>query len=172
MRKGLRVEGSVPQAWHATITYYVLRIRKGRHILAKKVRAIVKLQVNAGKASPAPPVGPALGGHGINIMQFVKEYNERTADMVGFIIPAEITVYEDRSFSFVTKTPPAADLLRKAARVDKGSGTPNKVKVGTVTVDQVREIARTKMKDLNAYDEDAAVEMVKGTARSMGIEVK
>ncbi|MFL5734219.1 MAG: 50S ribosomal protein L11 [Chloroflexia bacterium] len=140
--------------------------------MAKKVRAIVKLQVNAGKASPAPPVGPALGGHGINIMQFVKEYNERTADMVGFIIPAEITVYEDRSFSFVTKTPPAADLLRKAAKVDLGSGTPNKVKVGTVTGDQVREIARTKMKDLNAYDEDAAVEMIKGTARSMGIDVK
>jgi large subunit ribosomal protein L11 len=140
--------------------------------LAKKVRAIVKLQVNAGKASPAPPVGPALGGHGINIMQFVKEYNERTADMAGFIIPAEITVYEDRSFTFVTKTPPAADLLRKAAKVELGSGTPNKVKVGSVTLDQVREIARTKMKDLNAYDEDAAVEMIKGTARSMGIDVK
>jgi len=140
--------------------------------LAKKVRAIVKLQVNAGKASPAPPVRPALGGHGINIMQFVKEYNERTSDMVGFIIPAEITVYEDRSFSFVTKTPPAADLLRKAAKVDLGSGTPNKVKVGSVTLDQVREIAKTKMKDLNAYTEDAAVEMIKGTARSMGIDVR
>jgi large subunit ribosomal protein L11 len=140
--------------------------------LAKKIRAVVKLQVNAGKATPAPPVGPALGGHGINIMQFVKEYNERTADQAGMIIPAEITVYEDRSFTFVIKTPPAADLLRKAAKVDKGSGTPNKDKVGTVTLDQVREIARTKMKDLNAYDEDAAVNMVKGTARSMGIEVK
>ena len=139
--------------------------------MAKKVRAIVKVQVQGGKASPAPPVGPALGGHGINIMQFVKEYNERTADQVGFIIPAEITVYEDRSFSFVIKTPPAADLLRKAARVEKGSGVPNKEKVGTVSLDQVRDIARLKMKDLNAYDEDAAVEMIKGTARSMGIEV-
>ncbi len=139
--------------------------------MAKKVRAVVKLQVNAGKATPAPPVGPALGGHGINIMQFVKEYNERTSDMVGMIIPAEITVYEDRSFTFVIKTPPAADLLRKAAKVEKGSGVPNKTKVGTVSLDQVREIARTKMKDLNAYNEDAAVEMIKGTARSMGIEV-
>jgi large subunit ribosomal protein L11 len=132
----------------------------------------VKVQVQGGKASPAPPVGPALGGHGINIMQFVKEYNERTADMVGFVIPAEITIFEDRSFTFITKTPPAADLLRKAAKVEKGSGTPNKAKVGSITLDQVREIARTKMKDLNAYDEDAAVEMIKGTARSMGIEVK
>ena len=139
--------------------------------MAKKVRAIVKLQVPAGKATPAPPVGPALGGHGINIMQFVKEYNERTADQAGFIIPAEITVYEDRSFTFVIKTPPAADLLRKAAGVEKGSGVPNKNKVGTVTRDQVREIARTKMKDLNAYDEETAMHMVEGTARSMGIEV-
>jgi large subunit ribosomal protein L11 len=140
--------------------------------LAKKVRAIVKLQINAGKATPAPPVGPALGGHGINIMQFVKEYNERTADQAGFIIPAEITVYEDRSFTFVTKTPPAADLLRKAAGIDKGSGVPNKTKVGSVSADQIREIARTKMKDLNAYDEDMAMKMVEGTARSMGIEVR
>jgi large subunit ribosomal protein L11 len=140
--------------------------------LAKKVRAIVKLQVPAGKASPAPPVGPALGGHGINIMQFVKEYNERTADQVGSIIPAEITVYEDRSFTFVIKTPPAADLLRKAAGVEAGSGTPNKLKVGSVTRDQVREIARTKMKDLNAYDEETAMKMIEGTARSMGIEVR
>jgi large subunit ribosomal protein L11 len=132
----------------------------------------VKLQVQAGKASPAPPVGPALGGHGINIMQFVKEYNERTSDMVGMIIPAEITVYEDRSFTFVIKTPPAADLLRKAAGVDKGSGVPNKTKVGSVSMDQVREIARTKMKDLNAYDEDQAVKMISGTARSMGIDVR
>ena len=140
--------------------------------MAKKVRAVVKLQVNAGKATPAPPVGPALGGHGINIMQFVKEYNERTADQAGMIIPAEITVYEDRSFTFVIKTPPAADLLRKAAKVEKGSGIPNKDKVGTVTNEQVREIARTKMKDLNAYDEEAAMKMIAGTARSMGIEVK
>ena len=140
--------------------------------MAKKVRAVVKVQVQGGKASPAPPVGPALGGHGINIMQFVKEYNERTADMVGFIIPAEITVFEDRSFTFVTKTPPAADLLRKAAGVEKGSGIPNKNKVGSVTMDQVREIARTKMKDLNAYDEDQAAKQIAGTARSMGIDVR
>ncbi len=140
--------------------------------MAKKVRAIVKLQINAGKATPAPPVGPALGGHGINIMQFVKEYNERTADQAGFIIPAEITVFEDRSFTFVTKTPPAADLLRKAAGVPAGSGVPNKTKVGTVTKGQIAEIARTKMKDLNAYDEETASKMIEGTARSMGIDVK
>src|SRR4051812_42551515 len=142
-----------------------------RHKLAKKVRAIVKLAINAGKATPAPPVGPALGGHGINIMQFVKEYNERTADQVGLVIPAEITVYEDRSFTFVIKTPPAPDLLRRAAGVPSGSGVPNKTKVGTVTRDQVRDIAKLKMKDLNAYDEDAAMKMIEGTARSMGIEV-
>ncbi len=140
--------------------------------MAKKVRAIVKLQIQAGKATPAPPVGPALGGHGINIMQFVKEYNERTSDQSGFIIPAEITVFEDRSFTFVTKTPPAADLLRKAAGVEKGSGAPNKEKVGTVSRDQIREIARTKMKDLNAYDEDMAMKMIEGAARSMGIDVR
>ena len=140
--------------------------------MAKKVRAIVKIQINAGKATPAPPVGPALGSHGINIMQFVKEYNEKTADMVGMVIPAEITIYEDRSFTFVTKTPPAADMLKKAAGVPGGSGTPNKAKVGAVTVAQVREIARTKMKDLNAYDEEAAINMIEGTARSMGIEIK
>jgi large subunit ribosomal protein L11 len=140
--------------------------------LAKKVRAVVKIQINAGKATPAPPVGPALGSHGINIMQFVKEYNEKTADSVGMVIPAEITIYEDRSFTFVTKTPPAADLLKKAAGVPTGSGTPNKAKVGSVTSAQVREIARTKMKDLNAYDEEAAMNMVAGTARSMGIEIK
>lgn len=139
--------------------------------MAKKVRAVVKIQINAGKATPAPPVGPALGGHGINIMQFVKEYNERTADQAGLIIPAEITVFEDRSFTFVIKTPPAADLLRKAAKVEKGSGIPNKDKVASVTRDQVREIVKTKMKDLNAYDEDTAMKMVEGTARSMGIEV-
>jgi large subunit ribosomal protein L11 len=140
--------------------------------LAKKVRAVVKIQINAGKATPAPPVGPALGSHGINIMQFVKEYNEKTADMVGMVIPAEITIYEDRSFTFVIKTPPAADMLKKAAGVQGGSGTPNKEKVGAVTLAQVREIARTKMKDLNAYDEEAAVHMIEGTARSMGIEIK
>jgi large subunit ribosomal protein L11 len=140
--------------------------------LAKKVRAVVKIQISAGKATPAPPVGPALGSHGINIMQFVKEYNEKTADSVGMVIPAEITIYEDRSFTFVTKTPPAADLLKKAAGVATGSGAPNKAKVGSVTSAQVREIARTKMKDLNAYDEEAAMNMVAGTARSMGIEIK
>ncbi|MEP6774341.1 MAG: 50S ribosomal protein L11 [Chloroflexota bacterium] len=140
--------------------------------MAKKVRAVVKIQINAGKATPAPPVGPALGSHGINIMQFVKEYNEKTADSVGMVIPAEITIYEDRSFTFVTKTPPAADLLKKAAGVPTGSGTPNKAKVGSVTSAQVRDIARTKMKDLNAYDEEAAMNMVAGTARSMGIEIK
>lgn len=140
--------------------------------MAKKVRAIVKLAINAGKATPAPPVGPALGGHGINIMAFVKEYNERTADQVGFVIPAEITVYEDRSFTFVTKTPPAADLLKKAAGVPKGSGVPNKEKAGSVSRDQIRDIARTKMKDLNAYDEDQAMKMIEGSARSMGITVR
>jgi large subunit ribosomal protein L11 len=140
--------------------------------LAKKVRAIVKIQIQAGKATPAPPVGPALGSHGINIMQFVKEYNERTAGQAGLVIPAEITVFEDRSFTFITKTPPAADLLRRAAGVEAGSGVPNKNKVGSVTRDQLREIARTKMKDHNAYDEDTAMEMIAGTARSMGIEVK
>jgi large subunit ribosomal protein L11 len=132
----------------------------------------VKIQIQAGKATPAPPVGPALGSHGINIMQFVKEYNERTAGQAGLVIPAEITVFEDRSFTFITKTPPAADLLRRAAGVEAGSGIPNKNKVGSVTRDQLREIARTKMKDLNAYDEDTAMEMIAGTARSMGIEVK
>ena len=140
--------------------------------MAKKVRAIVKLAINAGKATPAPPVGPALGGHGINIMAFVKEYNERTADLVGYVIPAEITVFEDRSFTFVTKTPPASDLLKKAAGVQTGSGAPNKNKVGSVSRDQLLEIARMKMKDLNAYDEDAAVKMIEGSARSMGLTVR
>ena len=140
--------------------------------MAKKVRAVVKIQISAGKATPAPPVGPALGSHGINIMQFVKEYNERTADMAGMVVPAEITIFEDRSFTFVTKTPPAPDLLKKAAGVQSGSGTPNKVSAGTVTLAQVRDIARTKMKDLNAYDEEAAIKMIEGTARSMGIQVQ
>ena len=139
--------------------------------MAKKVRAIVKLQIDAGKATPAPPVGPALGQHGINIMQFVKEYNEKTAAQAGSIIPVEILVYEDRSFTFVTKTPPAADLLRKAAGVDKGSGTPNKGTIGTITKDKLREIAQLKMKDLNAVDVEGAERMIAGTARSMGIKV-
>ncbi len=139
--------------------------------MAKKVKAIIKLQIPAGKATPAPPVGPALGQHGVAIMNFVKEYNERTAQQVGNVIPVEITVFEDRSFSFVTKTPPAADLLRKAANVDKGSGVPNRTKVGRVTQDQIREIAELKMKDLNAFELNQAMTMIEGTARSMGIEV-
>lgn len=139
--------------------------------MAKKVRAIVKVQAPAGKATPAPPIGPALGQHGINIMAFVKEFNERTAPQTGMIIPAEITIYEDRSFQFITKTPPAADLLRRAANVDKGSGAPNRVKVGTVTRDKIREIAELKMQDLNANDLAAAERMIEGTARSMGLEV-
>ena len=139
--------------------------------MAKKIRAIVKVQAPAGKATPAPPIGPALGQHGINIMAFVKEFNERTAPQAGLIIPAEITIFEDRSFTFITKTPPAADLLRRAAGVEKGSGTPGKAKVGTVTRDKIREIAETKMQDLNANDLAAAEKMIEGTARSMGLEV-
>ncbi len=139
--------------------------------MAKKVRAIVKLQVEAGKATPAPPVGPALGQHGVNIMQFVKEYNERTASQAGNVIPAVLTVFEDRSFTFETKTPPAAALLLKAAGIEKGSGFARTEKVGIVTSEQVREIAELKMKDLNAADVDGAVKIVSGTARSMGILV-
>jgi large subunit ribosomal protein L11 len=140
--------------------------------MAKKVRAIVKLQIDAGKATPAPPVGPALGQHGINIMQFVKEYNEKTASQAGSIVPVEITVFEDRSFTFVMKTPPAADLLRKAAGVDKGSGTPNQGTIGTISKDKLREIANLKMKDLNAVDVEGAERMIAGTARSMGIAIQ
>jgi large subunit ribosomal protein L11 len=140
--------------------------------LAKKVAALVKLQVPAGKANPAPPVGPALGQHGVNIMEFCKTFNERTANQAGMIIPVVITVYEDRSFTFVTKTPPAAVLLKKAAGLDKASGTPNVKKVAKVTKEQVREIAELKMPDLNASDVEAAMRMVAGTARSMGIEVQ
>ena len=139
--------------------------------MAKRVAAIVKLQVPAGKATPAPPVGPALGQHGVNIMQFVKDYNERTAKQAGLIIPVEITVYEDRSFTFVTKTPPAAVLLKKAAGLETASGEPNKKKVGKVTSAQVKEIAELKMEDLNAASVAAAMRMIEGTARSMGIEV-
>ena len=140
--------------------------------MAKKLKAIVRLQLEAGKANPAPPVGPALAGHGINIMAFCKEYNGRTANRAGEVIPAEITVYTDGSFTFVLKTPPAAVLLRKAAGVEKGSGVPNKEKVGTVTRRQVREIAELKMKDLNAVDIQGAMKQVEGTARSMGITVE
>lgn len=140
--------------------------------MARTVLAQITLQLEAGKATPAPPVGPALGSHGVNIVEFTKLYNERTRDQIGSIIPAVITVYEDRSFSFITKTPPAADLLRKAAGVDKGSGEPNLEKVGAVTASQVRDIAEIKMSDLNAYDMDAAMKIISGTARSMGIEVE
>ena len=140
--------------------------------MAKKVKAVVKLQLPAGKATPAPPVGPALGQHGVNIMQFVKEFNSRTADQAGMIIPVVITVFADRSFSFITKTPPAAVLLLKAAGLEKGSGEPNKNKVGTVTEAQVREIAELKMVDLNTDDVDAASRSIAGTARSMVLIVK
>ena len=140
--------------------------------MAKKVEKIVKLQIPAGKATPAPPVGPALGQAGVNIMGFTKEFNARTADQAGLIIPVVISVYEDRSFTFVTKTPPAAVLLKKAAKIEKGSGMPNKTKVAKVTSDQVREIAELKMEDLNAASVEAAMRMVEGTARSMGITVE
>lgn len=140
--------------------------------MAKKVLAIVKLQIPAGKATPAPPVGPALGQHGVNIMGFCKEYNERTSKQVGLIVPVEITVFEDRSFTFVCKTPPAAVLLKKAAGIETASGEPNRNKVGKVTRAQVREIAESKMVDLNAADVEAAMRMVEGTARSMGITVE
>lgn len=137
----------------------------------QKVAQVLKLQIPAGQATPAPPVGPALGQAGINIMEFCKQYNAATQQSTGTIVPVEITVYEDRSFSFITKTPPAAVLLRQAARVEKGSGEPNRNKVGSVTKAQVREIAETKMPDLNANDVDAAMKIVEGTARSMGITV-
>ncbi len=139
--------------------------------MAKKVIGFIKLQCQAGKATPAPPVGPALGQHGVNIMQFCKDFNEKTAKQAGMVIPVEITVYADRSFTFVCKTPPAAVLLRKAAGIEKASGEPNKTKAGKVTKDQVKEIAELKMPDLNAASVEAAMRMVEGTARSMGIEV-
>ena len=140
--------------------------------MAKKVSGYIKLQVPAGKANPSPPVGPALGQHGVNIMQFVKEFNARTADQAGMVIPVVITVFADRSFTFITKTPPAAVLLLKAARIEKGSGEPNRNKVGKVTMDQVREIAQLKLVDLNTTDLDAACNTIAGTARSMGLIVK
>lgn len=140
--------------------------------MAKKIKAVLKLQLPAGKATPAPPVGPALGQHGVNIMAFVKEYNERTGGQAGTIIPVEITIYEDRSFSFITKTPPAAELLRQALGIEKGSGSPGKEKVGKLPRQKVREIAQVKMKDLNATTLEAAERIVEGTARSMGIEVE
>ena len=139
--------------------------------MAKKIAAVLKLNLQAGKASPAYPVGPALGQHGVNIMAFVKEYNERTADKIGNTIPAEITIFEDRTITFVTKAPPTADLLRKAAGIEKGAARPNTAKVGKVTREQLEEIARVKMPELNAWKLDKAVKMIEGTARSMGIEV-
>ena len=139
--------------------------------MAKKFKAIVRLQLEAGKANPAPPVGPALAGHGINIMAFCKEYNSRTSNRQGEVLPAEITVYTDGSFTFILKTPPAADMLRKAARVEKGTATAGRVSVGRITRDQLREIAQAKLPDLNANSLDAAAKQIEGTARSMGIEV-
>jgi large subunit ribosomal protein L11 len=140
--------------------------------LAKKVRAVVRIQLQAGKATPAPPVGPALGQHAINIMQFCKEYNEKTATQAGQIIPAEVTIFEDRSFTFLLKTPPASDMLRKAAGLEKGSRAQKREKVGSISRDQLREIANLKMRDLNAADIEAAASMIEGSARSMGIEVR
>ena len=140
--------------------------------MAKKVIGLIKLQIEAGKATPAPPVGPALGQHGVNIMGFVKEYNEKTASQAGSIVPVEITVYEDRSFDFIIKSPPASDLLRKAAGVDKGSGNHLVEKVGIISRDKVKEIAETKINDLNAADLDGAMKIIEGTARSMGIQVR
>jgi large subunit ribosomal protein L11 len=139
--------------------------------VAKKIRSIIKLQIEAGKANPAPPVGPALGQHGVNIMVFCKDYNEKTASQVGTIVPVEITVFEDRSFSFILKTPPASDMLKRAAGIEKGSSVQLREKAGQVTRDQIREIAEVKMRDLNANDVEAAMQQIEGTARSMGIEV-
>jgi large subunit ribosomal protein L11 len=139
--------------------------------MAKKIKAVVKLQIEAGKANPAPPVGPALGQHGVNIMAFCKEYNEQTASHAGSIVPVEITIYEDRSFTFVTKTPPTTDLLKKALGAEKGSNDPNRNKIGALPREKIREIAKIKLKDLNAIDLEGAERMVEGTARSMGIEI-
>lgn len=139
--------------------------------MAKKIKAIVKIQAPAGKANPAPPIGPALGQHGVAIMEFCKQYNAATKDMGDLIIPAVVTIYEDRSFTFITKTPPASVLIKKAAKLEKGSGIPNRTKVGKITKAQVKEIAETKLADLNARDLDQAAKIIAGTARSMGIDV-
>ncbi len=139
--------------------------------MAKKVTAVVKLQIAAGKATPAPPVGSTLGPYGINMMEFIKGYNEKTASQVGSVIPVEITIYEDRSFTFVTKTPPAADLIKKMAAAPKGSGRPNREKIGSLTQDQIRQIAEQKMPDLNANDIESAMRIIMGTARSMGVDI-
>ncbi|NMB02349.1 MAG: 50S ribosomal protein L11 [Firmicutes bacterium] len=140
--------------------------------MAKKVSALIKLQVPAGKANPAPPVGPALGQHGVNIMEFCKAFNERTANQAGMLIPVVITVYEDRTFTFITKTPPASVLIKKAMKIERGSGEPNREKVGTIKRSQIKEIAELKMPDLNAADVESAMRMVEGTARSMGVVVE
>lgn len=140
--------------------------------MAKKVANVVKLQIPAGRATPAPPIGPALGQAGINIAQFVQQFNDRTKEQIGYIVPVEISVYEDRTFSFITKTPPASDLIKKAAGVDKGSGIPHTDKVGSITKEQLREIATMKLPDLNAYDVEAAMEIIKGTCRNMGITIR
>jgi large subunit ribosomal protein L11 len=140
--------------------------------MAKKVAALIKLALPAGKANPAPPVGPALGQHGVNIMQFCKEYNAKTADQVGMIIPVEISVYEDRSFTFILKTPPASVLIRKAAGIERGSNEPNRKNVGSITIKQLQEIAQTKMPDLNANDIEAAMQIIAGTAKNMGVTIK
>jgi large subunit ribosomal protein L11 len=139
--------------------------------MAKKIKAVVKIQINGGKANPAPPVGTALGPHGINLMQFCKEYNAKTSTQVGQVVPVEVTVFQDGSFTFILKTPPATDLLKKAANIRGGSSVPNRDKVGSVTTAQLREIAEIKMKDLNARDMDAAMKIISGTARSMGINI-
>lgn len=139
--------------------------------MAKKLVAVIKLALNAGKANPAPPVGPALGQHGVNIMMFCKEYNAKTADQAGMVIPVEISVYEDRSFTFVLKTPPASVLILKAAKIERGSNEPNKKKVGSISRNQLREIAQTKLPDLNANDIDAAMKIVAGTAKNMGVTI-
>ncbi|MDE2124961.1 MAG: 50S ribosomal protein L11 [Armatimonadetes bacterium] len=139
--------------------------------MAKKITAVVKLQISAGKATPAPPVGSSLGPYGINMMEFIKAYNDKTASQVGTIVPAEITIYEDRSFTFITKTPPAAELIKKELSLEKGSGVPNRDKIGVLTSEQIRRIAEIKMPDLNANDLEAAMKVVAGTARSMGVDV-
>ncbi|MCT7951662.1 50S ribosomal protein L11 [Ancylothrix sp. C2] len=139
--------------------------------MAKKIVAVIKLAITAGKANPAPPIGPALGQHGVNIMMFCKEYNARTADQAGLVVPVEISVFEDRSFTFILKTPPASVLIAKAAKIERGSGEPNRKKVGSITTAQLREIAQTKLPDLNANDIDAAMKIVAGTARNMGVTV-
>ena len=140
--------------------------------MAKKITGMIKLQIPAGQANPSPPVGPALGQHGVNIMEFCKSFNEKTKDKQGYIIPVVITVYVDKTFSFITKTPPASELIRKAIGIEKGSGVPNKDKVGTISKEQVKEIAETKMEDLNAYNIEGAMKIIEGTARSMGVQLE